>query len=105
MCDHYASPLWAGVGGPCVDPYDYPLSEETRQALEIWARWYDRLGEGVPEEGWPDDEAEAFEREGRRLWRAVAEELGPDYRVGYFSETLQRHLWDAAELPDEDAPT
>ena len=42
--------------------------------------------------------AENFEREGRRLWRAVRAELSGVYEVGYFSQTLHRQVWEPDEL-------
>jgi hypothetical protein len=38
-------------------------------------------------------DAEAFEREGERLWRVVQDELGPRWKVGYLSDAQDRVLW------------
>lgn len=46
-----------------------------------------------------DDEADAFELEGLRLWLAVRAQTNGDYVIGYQSLTRQQRLWDPTELP------
>ena len=47
----------------------------------MWAQWHDTLLDRDFE--WPAEEDCAWTQEGRRLWRVVADELGPEYEVGY----------------------
>ena len=68
-------------------------------ALCSWARWYDSLLDRDFE--WSHAEEADFDREGGRLWRLVANELGPHYKVGYFSEVLDDVVWDPSKLPGE----
>lgn len=87
--DYQCWPLWRPSGDD-VDPHTLPLSTETIERLERWADTYD---------GWLDlsdparsptpspKEKRAFEQEGRRLWKRLRQELGPDYEVVYHSET------------------
>jgi hypothetical protein len=89
MADYHCFPLWkAGGEVGNVNPDDLPLTGDLKTALRNWSASYDRtLNQEYP----PDSafaspaEEEAFEVEGRRLWRALQEQLGPDYKVAYQS--------------------
>ncbi len=74
-----------------------PISAKTREALRDWAKRWDVLAtrelnaeaveagmmtgstERVPDEMWEENN-----RERRALWVALREELGPDWRVGWW---------------------
>jgi hypothetical protein len=89
MADYHCSPLWLTEGrGGNVEIETLPISHQLKAALGAWARSYDRtLNQDYP----PDSgfrsavEAEAFDSEGQRLWRALQQELGAAYKVVYFS--------------------
>ena len=90
MAEYGGTVLWgvraADIGA--VDPDNLPLTTELKIALRAWADTYDNtLNQEYP----PDSafaspaEEEAFEVEGRRLWRELQTQLGPDYKVVYKS--------------------
>jgi hypothetical protein len=89
MPDYHCFPIWKAEGDfGNVDPDELPVADGLKAAFRDWAATYDRtLNQEYP----PDSafasaaEREAFETEGRRLWRALQEQLGPDYKVMYFS--------------------
>jgi hypothetical protein len=97
MCDDLADPLWIKGGREMVYLDDYPLSDGLKGELRAWAKWHDDVAQGNVE---PDEDWSRFDAEGLRLWRRVVEELGADYKVGFFSETLQEPIWelDAPEV-------
>jgi hypothetical protein len=95
MADYGGCVLWHAddqeFGG--IDPAELPISAELRHDLHKWAEWYDGTLDqnDPPDSGFPtagDDEA--FEAEGRRLWRELRKELGADVTVVYFSKTERR---------------
>ena len=91
MCDYLADPLWTAGGGAMLSVDSFPLSSQTKAALRAWADSYNALMDH--DYAWPSPAyRDAFEKEGRRLWAVVQDELGPDYDVGYFSEG-EGHLW------------
>lgn len=93
MPDYQCHPLWDVDEPDNIDPATLPLGDETRRALDAWAARYDRtLNEDDPlASGFASSEDElAFEADGRRLWQQVQQELGPDYRVYYFSQMDSR---------------
>jgi hypothetical protein len=92
MCDYFAFPLWTADGGRMLDPSELPLGAATVSALSAWAAEYQSLLTTDFEWRSPAAEAE-FEATGQRLWRRVADELGPDWQVGYFSQSERRKLW------------
>ncbi|WP_210833917.1 hypothetical protein [Micromonospora sp. C31] len=94
MTDYTAFPLW-GIpdegrwGGGMLSPGSLPISQSLKEQLQSWADTYDRL----PETGfeWPSEAAlTQFVEEGRRLWRLLQRELGPDYTIVYFNEATQQ---------------
>ena len=96
MCDYLAEPLWTPDGGMTLSLDGFPLSAGAKKDLRAWAQWYDSLLDR--DCSWEAGEQENFEREGRRLWRAVRAELSGVYEVGYFSQTLHRQVWEPDEL-------
>jgi hypothetical protein len=90
MPDFNCFPLWK-AGGEIgnVDPDDLPLTGDLKAALQAWASAFDKTlnQEYPPDSGFanPAEEA-AFETEGRRLWRELQAQLGPEYKVVYFSQ-------------------
>jgi hypothetical protein len=91
--DYGCSPLWE-YGEPPDDLYDnldpaaLPLSEPTVRNLRAWAAWFDTcINVADPEDSREvlPEEAEAFDRAGRRLWLAVRRELGGGWVVSYFA--------------------
>jgi len=89
MTDYHCPPLWADDDvevGP-LDHDEFPLSPELKSALWDWAATYDRTlnQENPRDSGFSSDaERSEFDREGRRLWRALQQEL-PNVVVSYFS--------------------
>jgi hypothetical protein len=84
MCDYTADPVWTADRQYMLDLDQLPLSDNTKAALRAWAQWYDTLLHRDFE--WPAEEERAWTQESRRLWRVVADELGPDYEVGYYDD-------------------
>ena len=91
MADYGCDPLWwvssDAVGA--VDPAELPLKLKTIQQLKRWSLTYDATlnQDYPPDSGFASEtDAQAFEQEGMRLWRQLAEELAPTYDVAYFSE-------------------
>lgn len=90
MAEYGNTVLW-GVDSTdigAIDPQHLPLTADLKAALRAWAEVYDKtLNQEYP----PDSafaspaEEEAFEVEGRRLWRELQAQLGPDYKVVYKS--------------------
>lgn len=88
MPDYHCSPLWAadGVEVGDMDPHEFPLSPKLKSALWDWATTHDRTlnQEYPPSSGFSSDTEESkFDREGRRLWRALEQEL-PNVKVSYY---------------------
>ena len=90
MPDYHCFPLWK-AGGEIgnVNPDDLPLTNDLKAALQAWASAYDKtLNEEYP----PDSrfvsaaDEEAFESEAQRLIEELRTQLGPDYKVVYFSQ-------------------
>jgi len=89
MPDYHCSPLWVTDGAELgyTEPEDLPLGPALRKALWNWAASYDRTlnQEYPPDSGFSSDaEGKEFDREGRRLWRALQQEL-PNVKVSYYS--------------------
>jgi hypothetical protein len=90
MPDYHCFPLWK-AGGEIgnVDPDDLPLTNDLKAALRAWASAYDKTlnQEYPPDSGFKSPaEEEAFESEARRLKEELRAQLGPDYKVMYFSQ-------------------
>jgi hypothetical protein len=97
FCDYYVDPIWTYRKRRGLPLDALPLSDTTKDALKGWAARYDELNDPAATT-WldPIDEDaidQDFEREGRRLWRTVQEELGPTWKVRYLSESEERVLW------------
>jgi hypothetical protein len=94
MADYHCSPIWwteGRVGN--VEIETLPISHQLKAALSAWAASYDRtLDLSDPQEGGfrSATEADAFDSEGQRLWRALQQELGAGYKVVYFSDRRGR---------------
>jgi len=87
MADYDCWPLWKASGSEAgdIDPWSLPLSESTRRSLKDWASHYNSwLNRDDPRLSGPrsDADREAFNAEGRRLWKVLRSEL-PDYDVIY----------------------
>jgi hypothetical protein len=96
MPDYHCFPLWK-TGGEIgnVDPDDLPLTNDLKAALRAWANAYDNTlnQEYPPDSGFASPaEEEAFEVEGRRLWNVLQAQLGPEYKVAYYSSPEARLL-------------
>jgi hypothetical protein len=98
MADYECWPLWEYSDDDLVDnvnPDDLPLTDDLKLALHNWKAAYDRtLNRQCPQDsGFPSPAAEeAFEMEGRRLWKELQAQLGPEYKVVYFSQREGRLL-------------
>ncbi len=90
MPDYHCFPVWkAGGEVGNVDPDDLPLTGDLKAALRAWAAAYDATlnQEYPPDSGFASPaEEEEFEAEGRRLWRELQAQLGPEYQVVYHSQ-------------------
>jgi hypothetical protein len=88
MAEYGNTVLWgidpADIGA--IDPEHLPLTADLKAALRAWANAYDKTlnHEYPPDSGFasPADE-EAFEAEGRRLWKRLQAQLGHEYEVRY----------------------
>ena len=72
--------------GP-IEPDELPITAELQRALEQWAETFDGTYEPDPQDatGFSSDaEERQFDKEGRRLWRALQQEL-PNVKISYFS--------------------
>jgi hypothetical protein len=105
------------INGTMIDAGGLPISETTRKALRAWAKRWDELAtrdlhaewiaEGamsgsskpVPAEVWGE-----HEREGRALWVALQQELGPDWRVGWPTGAGIRNIQWTPDGPAEQLP-
>lgn len=91
MADYGAPPIWSktasGGGGVAISLDRLPLSGPTRHQLSEWAARYDQLLFTDDEWTCEEDKVEWIAR-GRTLARSVADELGAEYRVSYFEESL-----------------
>jgi hypothetical protein len=90
MAEYGGTVLWgvdaADIGA--IDPDHLPLTADLKAALRAWADTYDKTlnQEYPPDSGFASPaEEEAFETEGRRLWRDLQAQLGPEYKVVYKS--------------------
>jgi hypothetical protein len=98
MADYHCGPLWIYDDGDLLAndiPVGLSLTDDLKVALHNWAAAYDRtLNQDYP----PDSafaspaEEEAFEAEGRRLWKELQAQLGPGYKVVYYSDREARLL-------------
>ncbi len=87
IADYDSWPLWRAGGSEVgnIDPSSLQLSDSVRQSLKGWASHYDSwLNRADPRLSGPTSDAdrEAFNAEGRRLWKMLRSEL-PDYDVIY----------------------
>ncbi|HEY1775570.1 MAG TPA: hypothetical protein VGG41_05355 [Solirubrobacteraceae bacterium] len=86
MCDYLTDPLWTADRQCSLSLEAFPISASTKTALRAWAGRYDTLlGRDFE---WPAEEQSAHQQEGRRLWHVLADELGPEYEVGYYDSVL-----------------
>ena len=97
MPDYHCSPLWAAdeVELGCLDPDELPISVALKRALWSWAAAYDRTlnQEYPPDSGFSSRaDAQAFQREGARLWNELQREL-PATRVSYF-DVIDNRLYE-----------
>lgn len=94
MTDYSADPVAWEPDGAIAQLDELPLSEETKTQLREWADWYEAGGVPGRKHHWssPED-LDRFDREGRRLWKLVRDELGSEWTVGYFSEPTGERLW------------
>ena len=92
MAEYGGTVLW-GVGADnigVIDPGALPITNELREAIRAWADAYDRTldQDYPPDSGFTDlEEEEAFEEEGKRLWRELQSQLGRDWEIIYYSES------------------
>jgi hypothetical protein len=93
MADYGCHPLWEYSDDASLDlyanpdPTTLPLSKQAIEDLNAWARWFDsfiNLHDPYNSRDVPPEERAAFDREGRRLWKVLREELGVQWVVTYF---------------------
>jgi hypothetical protein len=74
-----------------------PIPSETQHTLLGFIEHYDEAYLG-------DDENvhRAVQEEALALVRRLRAELGPEWAVGFFSQSLERPVWDLAEIPDDE---
>ena len=85
MPDYDADCLWDDVTGVMVPKSDVPLSESLKCGLTAWRKRWEELAEGAwhRDEDTREDAAWAdHQRDERKLWMALREELGSDFEVG-----------------------
>jgi hypothetical protein len=97
MAEYGGTVLWGVEAtdiGP-INPDDLPLTRELKSALHAWSASYDRTlnQEYPPDSGFANSaEEEAFDAEGRRLWMELQAQLGPEYKVVFYSNRESRLL-------------
>jgi hypothetical protein len=97
MADYECQPLWEirEDGTRNVPVSQLNISPALADELLAWARRYDETldrEDPAASKFGSEEEKQDFERLGRRLWQALATELGARVKVTYFSETDQREL-------------
>ncbi len=91
MAEYGNTMLWHD-GGEVVGPIELeavPLADSTRQRLAAWGRYYDgTLDPDDPRQGGFESWTKIcqFDRVGKKLWERLRRELGPTYRVTFFSQ-------------------
>jgi len=93
MADYHCHPLWIyDDTDDLLDngvPEEISLSSELRSALDRWSHLYDQtmnFDDPYMSPGFASPaEEDAFEIEGRRLWKELQSELGGEYKVVYYS--------------------
>lgn len=103
--DYSASPTWSCPGDGNVELEELPISSTLRRRLRLWADRYEPTDyNAAPGEEFGDDSVrEAFDAEGRSLWRALAEELAPELRVSHKSIRVAITCWHPADLDAAEA--
>jgi hypothetical protein len=103
MAEYKCYPLWLldpeVIGN--INPTNLPLKQETMESLLAWALTYEGTinREYPPDSGFASEEdAQAFEREGLKLWYQLRKELAPEYKVFYFSVQSRKLLTKPSEL-------
>ena len=91
MPDYDCYPLWHAGGEDVgnINPDNLPLSKETVERLDRWAKAYDLTlnREDPPSSGFESEEASIkFDEEGQTLWKILQQELGPEYQVIYLPQ-------------------
>ncbi len=95
MADYHCDPLWDMEEPDNIDPAELPLKQETIERLRQWAISYNNtLNINDPEASdfATQEDAEAFELEGIKLWKQLQQELASDYEIFYFSEQYRKLL-------------
>lgn len=97
MAEYGGTVLWgvAPVDIGVIDPDRLPLTTELKVALRAWADTYDKTlnEEYPPDSGFASSaEEELFETEGKRLWKELQTQLGPAYKIVYYSSRAGRLL-------------
>ena len=97
MAEYECFPIWEAFddGTKNVDPDHLPVGSELKVSLRNWAATYDRTlnQDYPPDSGFATpEEEETFEIEGRRLWKELTDNLGPEYKVAYYSAQKLRLL-------------
>lgn len=103
--DYSASPTWSCPGDGNVELSELPISNALRRRLRLWADRYESTDyDATPGEEFGEDAVrEAFDAEGRALWRALAEELAPELRVAHKSVGAAITCWHPADLDAAEA--
>ncbi|PSF35676.1 hypothetical protein C7H19_15675 [Aphanothece hegewaldii CCALA 016] len=103
MPDYQCFPLWDMEEPDNIDPKDLPLKKALIDDLYKWAEsfdavlnWTDPTLSGFKNE----QDAEAFETEGIRLWLLLREQLKPNYAVYYKSYKLHKLISDPSQLQE-----
>jgi hypothetical protein len=97
MAEYGGTILWSADPssvGP-VELGTLPLTDDLKAAIRNWAAAYDRTlnQDYPPDSGFTTpEEAAAFEAEGRHLWKELQAQLGPEYKVAYYSDREARLL-------------
>ncbi|RXK55848.1 hypothetical protein ESB00_08180 [Oleiharenicola lentus] len=114
MADYHCWPLWhhgsSKVGN--IDPRSLGLSTALQTRLKHWAEEYDsHLDLSDPAAvSWTPEEETAFDREGRRLCTALANEVGSGFDVCFFDQKTARcipvlELYTGSQEPNQVAQT
>jgi hypothetical protein len=91
MAEYGGTVIWAKEGevSTPLEVAELPISGALTSAIKKWAAAYDdTLNHDDPTASGFGSEslADEFDAEGRRIWQALRDELGPDFKISYFSE-------------------
>ena len=107
MAEYACYPLWHADGPDCGAVYDIPLgiTKELKDRIDNWQIKYDStLNQDYPPESSFKSQKEEieFEKEGLFIWKELKKQLGPKYKITYYSEEKQTIFEDESDYDFEE---